>query len=320
MSEKTTVTVDCGLTIPEGTEKVYEGQHLRLVAGIDCSGTLIFRNCIIESCPSKDSQDSKKRACKPGCININTEGKLEMDGCEVIHPGKGFLSGWDIVIKSTSFLLAPGSDAVIAAHGEARFDGCTFEEETGDNASTSAGQLMGYSSTSLNNCTFKNITSKIDIGDVVGCSFTGCLYIDGSEIRDSTFTDCKDIIANSGYIRNCNFIHVNSVQALAADVDSCHFRRIENDSEYGGCIYIEDCKITHCSFDDVELRNGSYLIEGVGDTCVEYCQFTNCRTTRDDLEICHSEIETGKLRKRKVEVDILRDDTCTGLDQIERLQ
>lgn len=35
MSEKTTVTVDCGLTIPEGTEKVYEGQHLRLVAGID---------------------------------------------------------------------------------------------------------------------------------------------------------------------------------------------------------------------------------------------------------------------------------------------
>lgn len=69
----------------------------------------------------------------------------------------------------------------------------------------------------------------------------------------------------------------------------------------------------------MELRNNSYLVDGSGDTCVEYCQFTNCRTDRDDLEICHSEIITGKLRKKTIEVDILRDDTCTGLDKIERL-
>lgn len=33
------------------------------------------------------------------------------------------------------------------------------------------------------------------------------------------------------------------------------------------CIYITDCKVTPCSFNDVELRNGSYLIEGIGDVC-----------------------------------------------------
>ncbi len=331
MSEKTIVTIDCGLIIPEDSEKVFENQHIRLEAGIECKGTLIFKNCTIEPCAKLESKNGRKPICKPGCISMGIDGKLEMDGCEVLHPGQGFLSSWNMMIKNTSFLITTSSDngigvqsfltpCVIAAHGKAKFEGCTFKEELGNIALTSARQLMNFSKASLNNCTFKNITSKIEVDTISGCSFTGCAYVSGTEISGSTFADCENVSADNGYFRNCGFIHVKAVFATSSDIDSCKFQKIESDSESEGCIFIEDCKIAHCTFDDVELRNGFYLIEGAGDTCVEYCQFTNCRTARDDLEICHSEIETGKLRKRKVEVDILRDDTCTGLDQIERLQ
>jgi len=234
------------------------------------------------------------------------------------------------MIKNTSFLISPCPDGgidiqsfltpcVIAAHGNAKFEGCTFKEESEDIASASTKQLMGFSKAILNNCTFKNIKSKIEVDTISGCSFTGCAYISGTEISGASFADCGNVSADSGYFRNCEFIHVKAVFATSSDIDNCKFQRVREDTEDDGAILIEDCKITHCSFDDVELRNGSYLIEGVGDACVEYCQFTNCRTDREDLEICHSEIETGKLRKRKIEVDILRDDTCMGLDQIERL-
>lgn len=330
MSERAVVTINPALVISGSEEKVFENQHLRLEAGIECKGTLILRNCTIEPCATLESKNGRKPICKPGCISMGIDGKLEMDDCEVIRPGQDFLSGWNMTIQNTSFLITPCPDngigfqscltpCIIAAHGNTKLEGCSFVEEAGNGSQAPGLDLIRFDVANINNCAFKNITGKIEVDTILGCSFAGCAYIAGTGIRDSTFTDCKDIIANGVCIRNCNFTHVNSVQALVADVDSCHFRKIENDSEDEGCIYIDDCKITHCSFDDVELRNGSYLIEGVGDACVEYCQFINCRTDRDDLEICHSEIETGKLRKRKIEVDILRDDTCTGLEQIEGL-
>ena len=113
---------------------------------------------------------------------------------------------------------------------------------------------------------------------------------------------------------------MEGVTAQSADIDSCKFQKLRYDTEDEGVVVIEDCKVTHCSFDDVELRNGSYLIDGIGDACVEYCQFSNCRTDQVDGEICRGKIETGKWRKRWIEVDILRDDTCTGLDTIEELR
>lgn len=241
-------TIDNRLIISEGSEKVFENQYIRLEAGIERKGTLILRNSTIEPCAKLGSKNGRNPVCKPGCITMGIDGKLEMDGCKVIRPNQDFLSSWNMVIKNTSFLINPCPDTgisvqsvlapcVIAAHGKAEFE---------------------------------------------GCSFTGCTYVSGTKISSSTFTDCGSVSSENegGYIRNCGFIHVEAVFATWSDIDSCQFQKIREDTEDDGVIFITDCKITHCSFDDVELQNGSYLVEGLGDVCVEYCQFTNCRTER----------------------------------------
>lgn len=330
MSEKTVTTIDSGLVISKNEEKVFENQHLRLEAGIECKGTLILRNCTIEPCAKLESKNGRKPICKPGCISMGIDGKLKMDGCEVIHPGQDFLSGWNMMIQNTSFLITPCPDngigfqscltpCIIAAHGNTKLEGCSFVEEAGNGSQAPGLDLIRFDVANIDNCSFKNITGKIEVDTISGCSFTGCTYVTGTKISKSSFTDCGNVSASSGYFRNCEFIHVKAVFATSSDIDNCKFQKIREDTEDDGAIQIEDCKITHCSFDDVELRNNSYLVDGIGDACVEYCQFTNCRTDRDDGEICRGKIETGKLRKKMIEVDILRDDTCMGLDKIERL-
>ena len=47
MSEKTVITIDSGLIVSENEEKIFENQHIRLEAGIECKGTLILKNCTI---------------------------------------------------------------------------------------------------------------------------------------------------------------------------------------------------------------------------------------------------------------------------------
>lgn len=316
MPEKAMVIIDSGLIIPENSEKIFENQHIRLEAGIECKGTLIFRNCTIEPCAKLESKNGRKPVCKPGCISMGIDGKLEMDGCEVFHPGQDFLSSWNMMIKNTSFLISSCPDngisvqsiltpCIIAAHGETKFEGCSFVEETGSDPQTPTVDLIRFDVANIDNCTFQNITGKIEVDTISGCSFTGCAYVDGTEISGSTFTDCGNVSADNGYFRNCDFIHVENIIATSSDIDSCRFQKIRKDKEDEGAIFLEDCRITYCSFDDIELHNGSYLVDGFGDACVEYCQFINCRTDRYDGEICRGKIETGKLRKKTIEVYIL---------------
>lgn len=111
---------------------------------------------------------------------MGIDGKLEMDGCEVIYPGQDFLSSWNMMIKNTSFLINPCHDAgiriqsvlaprVIAAHGKAKFEGCSFMEEAGNSAPTSKLDLIRLDVANINNYTFKNITGKIEVNTISGC-------------------------------------------------------------------------------------------------------------------------------------------------------
>ena len=109
-------TIDNRLIISEGSEKVFENQYIRLEAGIERKGTLILRNSTIEPCAKLGSKNGRNPVCKPGCITMGIDGKLEMDGCKVIRPDQVFLS-------SVQSILAP---CVIAAHGKAEFEGCSF--------------------------------------------------------------------------------------------------------------------------------------------------------------------------------------------------
>ena len=253
MAEKTMVTIDCDLIIPEGAEKVFENQHIMLEAGIKCNGKLIFKDCEIEPIATQSGNGGKRRACKPGCIEVS--GTMEMAGCEVIRPGRGFLSfDCEMNIKNTSFLKIPCSDSeietkafltqcVIIAREKVKFEGCSFVGETGNAPQTSELALIKSATVIMDNCTFENITGKIEVDTISGCSFTGCAYVNGTEISGTSFTDCGEVSADNGYFRNCDFTHVSSIDSSSSDMDNCRFRKIESDSEYGACIYITDCKI-----------------------------------------------------------------------------
>ena len=292
MSEKTMVTIDCDLIIPEGVEKVFENQHITLVAGIKCNGKLIFRDCEIEPVTAQNDSKGKRRACKPGCI-VLTNGTLEMEGCTIIRPSNMVLTLFSssVTIKDTDFcsVVPDTGSKLVGGSGELRIEGCSFVGETGKDPQASDLALIKSDVAIITKCTFENITGRVEANAISGCSFTGCTTIESVDITDSTFTDCKSITVNSGWFRNCDFIHVGNISALSADVNNCRFQNIENETEDDGIVFLEDSKIANCSFNGVDLRNNSYLICGVGDSSVEDCQFTDCLTDREDLELCQME-------------------------------
>lgn len=296
MSEKTMVTIDCDIIIPEETEKTFENQHITLVAGIKCNGKLIFRNCEIEPITTQSDSKGKRRACKPGCI-VLMNGILEMEGCTIIRPGNMVLTLFSssVTIKDTDFcsVVPDTGSKLISGSGELRLEGCSFVGEAEKDPQASDFALIKSDVAIITKCTFENIAGKIEADTISGCCFTGCTAIESIDITDSTFTDCKSITANSGWFRNCDFIHVGDISALSADVNNCRFQNIENDTEGEGVVFLEDSKIANCSFNGADLRNNSYLIRGVGDSSVEDCQFTDCLTDREDLELCQIEQENS---------------------------
>lgn len=109
MSEKTMVTIDCDLTIPEEAEKVFENQHIRLSGKISCSGKLVFKNCEIEPLIVANSGSFYAPVCIDG-----SKGTIEMDGCTVIRPRRRFLelsSQCVCNIRDTAFYLESVSDS-----------------------------------------------------------------------------------------------------------------------------------------------------------------------------------------------------------------
>ena len=296
MAEKTMVTIDCDIIIPEEAEKTFENQHITLVAGIKCNGKLIFRNCEIEPITTQSDSKGKRRACKPGCI-VLMNGTLEMEGCTISRPSNMVLTLFSssVTIKDTDFcsVVPDTGSKLISGSGKLQLEGCSFVGEAEKNPQASDSALIKSDVAIITKCTFENITGRIEADTISGCSFTGCTTIESVDITDSTFTDCKSITANSGWFRNCDFIHIGDVSALSADVNNCRFQNIENDTEGEGVVFLEDSKIANCSFNGVDLRNNSYLIRGIGDSSVEDCQFTDCLTDREDLELCQIEQENS---------------------------
>lgn len=157
--------------------------------------------------------------------------------------------------------------------------------------------LLEASSGIFENCTFRNF-HQLHINDIC--------------VKGCTFEDCGTIYVDEGLISGCTFRRVSDIVVTSCDIRESHFVELRGKTEQ--IIALEDGEISHCTFDDIELRNGTYLCDAVGDVSVEHCNFTNCRTDREDRELFHCEEIRGKIFKRKKEFDIVDDGTCTGLD------
>ena len=162
---------------------------------------------------------------------------------------------------------------------------------------------------------FKNCLVQGEHTIFKGCRFENCSIINAAGLEDCTFENCEDVMVCDGNITRCNFQNVDFFFLNESVVSDCTFDQIHPDLEVS--ISMENVKIIRCTFSNIRVRFGTYLIDAVGESEVEECTFIDCVTDREDLELVHCEEIKGKLFKRKKCYDITHN--CTGLDKVKKL-
>lgn len=133
---------------------------------------------------------------------------------------------------------------------------------------------------------------------VEGCAFENC--------RTVRFEDCS--------VEDCSFARIDTLYADRTPIVGSGFAHLRCDDDC--VISLEDSNITQCAFQDVVLTEESYLIDATGDVWIEACIFENICTDREDRELFFCEEITGKLFKRKKQLCVVDEDSCTGLDKV----
>lgn len=142
-------------------------------------------------------------------------------------------------------------------------------------------------------------------------------FEEGTLVKDCVFEDCGDITFDECRIDNCIFKNITTIFSVRSNFTNSEFRELICDNDM--IISLEDSEISHCNFYEVELREDSYLCDGVGTSWIEYSKFSHIRTSREDKEIIICEETIGKIFKRKKQFCIIDEDTCTGLECIADL-
>lgn len=142
-------------------------------------------------------------------------------------------------------------------------------------------------------------------------------FEEGMLIKDCVFEDCGNITFDECRIDNCTFKNISTIFSVRSNFTNSEFRELICDNDM--IISLEDSEISHCSFYKVELREDSYLCDGVGTSWIEHSKFSHIRTSREDKEIIICEETVGKIFKRKKQFCIIDEQTCTGLECIVNL-
>lgn len=143
------------------------------------------------------------------------------------------------------------------------------------------------------------------------------IRIENLKLSDCVFENCKTVHFTDCEVDDCCFSNIETLYADNSPLCGCDFEHLHCDNDCILCL--EDSTINMCSFEDIELRNGSYLTNGVGSSWIESCRFENIRTDREDRAIIYCEEIVGKILKRKKQFCIVDEDSCAGLDKIKRI-
>ena len=166
-------------------------------------------------------------------------------------------------------------------------------------------------------CGYTLVTMKPTDGRVENHVFRNFHHLnieEGAEIVNCVFEDCVNLSFDECKIKNCVFRRVASVELMDSEVFGTRFEKLASDN--GEILILTDSTLSGCTFEDVALRDESYLCEGYGDAWVEDCSFKNIRTDRADRELFHCEKTRGKIFKRTKELCIVDEDSCIGLDRV----
>ena len=169
---------------------------------------------------------------------------------------------------------------------------------------------------------FKN-AEKVCADKVIFSVFDSCKrvqigdYDEGYKAETSQFFNCGDIIINEASDKDCIFNNFETLNLTNAEMTDCLIMNVicENDC----AISMEDGEMSNVSFENIELRNDSYLVEGYGAPWVRDSVFMNIRTSREDRELFLLEEEKGFIIKKKKQFNFVDEDSCSGLNLIRGL-
>ena len=153
--------------------------------------------------------------------------------------------------------------------------------------------------------------------EVTGITFRGypMLRMDDLVLEDCSFENCGTVYFSDCKVSNCRFCGIETVYADRTPIDGCDFEHLRCDNDCVLCL--EDSKISHCAFKDVELTDEAYLVNGAGDVWIESCSFENISTDRADRELFFCEETVGKIFKKKVQFCIADTSSCSGLERVK---
>lgn len=163
---------------------------------------------------------------------------------------------------------------------------------------------------------FVNV-EKVCADNVIFSIFENCKSVqigdidEGYKAETSQFFNCGTINITDANVEDCIFNNFETMYLTNTSMESCLVQNITCD---GDCaISMEDGKMSDISFENVELRNDSYLVEGYGAPWVEDSVFLNIRTSRNDRELFHQEETKGLIFKKKKEYCFVDENSCDGL-------
>lgn len=141
------------------------------------------------------------------------------------------------------------------------------------------------------------------------------LRIDDLCLEECVFENCHTVYLEDCKVDGCRFSGIDTLYADRTPITNSIFEHLRCDHDCVLCL--EDSDVSYCTFTDVGLTNGAHLISGAGDVWVESCCFDNIRTDRKDRALCFCEERVGKIFKKTVQLCIMDEDSCKGLDQIQ---
>lgn len=138
------------------------------------------------------------------------------------------------------------------------------------------------------------------------------LRVKGLHLLDCTFENCGKVEFDECDVINCTFRAVERIEAMESKFTHCTFEELKGDGE--SIMDLDETVIRKSTFRNIALCGEAYLCESDFESTVEECDFRDCSTDREDLELFFCLLETGVIFRRKKEVSIAL--SCTGLDKV----
>ncbi len=144
------------------------------------------------------------------------------------------------------------------------------------------------------------------------------LFIESTRISECGFENCVRLNISESKVDDCTFDGTGFISADCTDFSDSHF--CNSTCWTDPLISIENGNFPRCSFENIELRKGSFLIEAFGNVWVDYCDFREIRTDEEGGDIFRCEETRGKIFKKTVEIQFVDEETCTGLEKVDQVR